>query len=154
MSTTINDIQEMAGYQVDDKAFLAFERRSNTAGVSGVYFHVFDKKNGTAVQNPETVIANARKVIDSSVYNDRDLFRIFIYSNKAGTNVTITLVTTPINNFSEVHTGRIVNGNYVACSSPARVRGTLKSFLGLYYDDDTKNKFILFSSGAILPEAH
>jgi len=153
MSTTINDVQEMAGYEVDDKAFLAFERRSNTPGVSGVYFHVFDK-NGTAEQNPETVIANARKVIEPSVYNNRDLFRILIYSNKAGTDVTITLVTTPVNGFSEVHTGRIANDRYVACSAPARVRGTMKSSVAFYYDDNTKNKFILFSSGVILPEGH
>lgn len=149
-----NDIQKMASHEVEDKAFLAFERRSNTAGVSGIYYHEF-LKSGTAAQNPDNIIKNARKVIDKSVYAPADIDRIFVYSNKAGTDVTITLVTLPKSDgFSDVHTGRIVSGAYVPCSSPAHVRGTFRSFFGFYYDDDTKNKFLLFDSGEILPEAH
>jgi hypothetical protein len=149
----ITDIQKMAGHEVEDKAFLAFERSSNTAGVSGIYFQEF-LKNGSAAQNPQTIIANAQKVIDKAVYAPADIDKIFIYSNKAGTDVTITLVTLPRNGISDVHTGRIVNGVYVPCSTPAHVRGTFRSFFGFYYDDNTKNKFLLFDSGEILPEAH
>jgi hypothetical protein len=154
VSTTIDDAQVMAGLEVDDKAFLAFERRSNTAGVSGVYFYEFDKKNGTAEQNPEAVIAKAQKVIDSSLYKNRDLDRIFIYSNKDGTDVTITLVTKASGNLSYVYTGRIKNGKYTACSDPAEVRGRFVGFFGFYYDNNTKNKFILFDNGEISAESH
>ena len=154
MSGVITDVEVMAGYEVHDKAFLAFERRSSTPGVSGIYFHEFDKKNGTAAQNPQSIIANAQKVIDAAVYNNANIFRIFIYSNKEGRDVTITLVTRPTDNVSTVHTGRISNGTYVACSAPAQVQGTFRTFFGFYYDDDTKNKFILFDNGEILPEAH
>ena len=151
----INDIQEMAGHEVDDKAFLAFERRSNTAGVSGIYFNEFDKINGSAAANPQNIIATAQKVIDVGVYGNADIARIFIYSNKDGTDVTITFVTEPNNDgISDVHTGRIVNGGYVACSAPAHVQGSFRRFFGFYYDNNTKNKFILFDNGEVLPEAH
>jgi hypothetical protein len=148
------DIQNMTGFQVEDKAFLAFERRSSQQGVSGVYFWEFDKKNGSAIQNPDTVITTAPKVIDSSVYNNANIDRILLYSNKPGTDVTITLVTRPVGGITFVHTGRIVGGGYVPCSAPAQVQGNLKSFFSLYYGDNTKNKFMLFDNGTILPEAH
>ena len=152
--STINDIENTAGYQVDDKAFLAFERRSSQAGVSGIYFYEFDKKNGTAIQNPDTVFQTAPKVIDSGIYNNADIDRIVLYSNKAGTDVTITLVTRPVNGITNVHTGRIVNGAYQPCSAPAQVQGTLRSFFAFYYDDNTKNKFMLFDTGTVEGEAH
>lgn len=47
---TLTDAQIMAGFQVGDKAFLAFERRSPQQGVSGIYFLEFDKRNGSAIQ--------------------------------------------------------------------------------------------------------
>jgi hypothetical protein len=34
------------------------------------------------------------------------------------------------------------------------VQGNWKSSFGFYYDDKTKNKFILFDTGRILAEAH
>jgi hypothetical protein len=155
VSTTIDDAQVMAGLEVGDKAFLAFERRPK-AGDSGVYWYEFDKKNGTAEQNPEAVIAKAQKLIDSSLYKNRDLDRIFIYSNKDGTDVTITLVTKASGNFSYVYTGRIKNGKYTSCTDPAEdeVRGRFVGFFGFYYDDNTKNKFILFDNGEIRPQSH
>ena len=137
--STINDIENTAGYQVDDKAFLAFERRSSQAGVSGIYFYEFDKKNGTAIQNPDTVFQTAPKVIDSGIYNNADIDRIVLYSNKAGTDVTITLVTRPVNGIT---------------NAPAQVQGTLRSFFAFYYDDNTKNKFMLFDTGTVEGEAH
>lgn len=155
--SALTDIEAMTGHEVDDKAFLAFERKSNTPGVSGIYYEEFDKKNGTAIQEPQLtqVITNAQKVIDAAVYNNADIDRIYIYSNKAGTDVTITLITRPDRNgISNVHTGRIVNGGYVPCSAPAQVRGKYRNIFGFYYDNNTKNKFILFDNGEILPEAH
>jgi hypothetical protein len=154
VSTTIDDAQVMAGLEVDGKAFLAFERRPK-AGDGGVYWYEFDKK-GTAEQNPKTVIAKAQKVIDSSLYKNRDLDRIFIYSNKDGTDVTITLVTKASGNFSYLYTGRIKNGKYTSCTDPAEadVRGRFVGFFGFYYDDNTKNKFILFDNGEIVLESH
>lgn len=152
---SLTDIETMNGFQVEDKAFLAFERKSSQQGVSGIYFLEFDKKNGSAIQNPGAAINAASKVIDSSIYNNMDIDRIFLYTNKAGTDVTISLVTRPNpNGITFVHTGRIVNGSYVPCSAPAQVQGTLKYFFAFYYDDDTKNKFMLFDNGTISGEGH
>jgi hypothetical protein len=142
----LTDVQNMAGVTVEDKAFIAFERRSTNPQVSGVYFKEFDRKTGTAAQN-FNVIATAPMVINSTVYNNANLERIFLYTNKAGTDITITLVTTPVGGITFVHTGRIVGGNqYQPCSAPAQVQGSLSGFFGFYYDDDTKNKFYLFQS--------
>jgi hypothetical protein len=155
VSTTIDDAQVMAGLEVGDKAFLAFERRPK-AGESGVYWYEFDKKTGTAEQNPEAFFAKARKVIDSSLYKNRDLDRIFIYSNKDGTDVTITLVTKATGKFSYVYTGRIKNYKYTSCTDPDEdeVRGRFVGFFGFYYDDNTRNKFLLFDDGGIVLRSH
>jgi hypothetical protein len=143
----LTDVQNMAGITVEDKAFIAFERRSTSPQVSGVYFNEFDRITGTAAQN-FNVIATAPKVIDGTVYNNANLDRIFLYANKAGTDITITLITTPdASGTSFVHTGRIIGGNqYQPCSAPAQVQGTLSGFFGFYYDNNTKNKFYLFQT--------
>jgi hypothetical protein len=144
----LTDVQNMAGIAIEDKAFIAFERRSTNPQVpSGVYFKEFDRINGTAAQNLNVI--NAQMVIASTVYNNLDLDRIVLYANKAGTDITITFITIPDpNGTTFVHTGRIIGGNqYQPCSAPAQVQGTLKGFFGFYYDNNTKNKFYLFESG-------
>ncbi len=143
----LTDVQNMTGITVEDKAFIAFERRSTNPQASGVFFKEFDRKNGTAAQNLN-VISTAPRVIDSTVYNNLDLERIFLYANKAGTDITITFITTPdASGTTFVHTGRIIGGNqYQPCSAPAQVQGTLSGFFGFYYDNNTKNKFYLFQS--------
>ena len=49
----ITDAQAMTGIQVDDKAFLAFERKSNQPGITGIYFLEFDRRNGTVIADPD-----------------------------------------------------------------------------------------------------
>ena len=64
------------------------------------------------------------KVIDAVAdYNNRDVDRIFLYANKAGTEVTITFITIPDqNNTTFIYTGRIVNSAYTPCSAPAQIQ--------------------------------
>ena len=152
----ITDAQAMTGIQVDDKAFLAFERKSNQPGITGIYFLEFDRRNGTVIADPDAALVAAPKVIDAVAdYNNRDVDRIFLYANKAGTEVTITFITIPDqNNTTFIYTGRIVNSAYTPCSAPAQIQANWKNTFGFYYDDNTKNKFMLFDNGRILAEAH
>jgi hypothetical protein len=151
----LQDVQTMSGLQVENKAFLAFERRSGQQGIKGIYILEFDRQNGSAIEEPDAALEAAPKVIDAvKHYDDRDIDRIYLYANKAGTELTVTLISRPVGNSVFVYTGRVVNGVYTACSDPAEVQGNWKSSFGFYYDDKTKNKFILFDTGRILAEAH
>jgi hypothetical protein len=151
----LEDVQTMSGLQVENKAFLAFERRSGQQGIKGIYILEFDRQNSSAIEEPDAALEAAPKVIDAvDDYDDRDIDRIYLYANKAGTELTVTLISRPVGNSVFVYTGRVVNGVYTACSDPAEMEGNWKSSFGFYYDDNTKNKFILFDTGRILAEAH
>jgi hypothetical protein len=139
------DVQNLAGCDSSDRAFIAFEKRGQ--GANGIYFNEFDKVNGTANQNPDTIFTGARKIIDGAIYQNRNIRNIWLYSNEDGSDITMTFLTEPIANVMLMFTGRIVNGQYISCDGGAATQINarfLNQFFGFYYNDGTKNKLFAY----------
>src|SRR4051812_33629230 len=109
----VNNIFKIAARDAQDKALIAFERRSdpnNPNVAAGVYFLSFDK-TGTVIEGPDgdAIISAAPKIIDANLYDNRQLNNIWLYSNAIGSEVTITIATVAVANKIKMLTGRIVN---------------------------------------------
>jgi hypothetical protein len=140
------DIQNLAGCDSRNKAFVAFEKRA--AGQGGVYFFEFDKNN-TAIANPDTVFNTATKIIDAAVYQNRNIRNIWLYANADGSDVTTTILTEPVANTMLMFTGRIVNNQYISCDggNAKQIDSTfLRGLFAFYYNDNTKNKFYTYQN--------
>jgi hypothetical protein len=149
----VTNIFRLAGKDAQNKAFIAFERRG-TPDVRGVYFVEFNKMN-TKNDDTDNILSTAKKIIEPAEYGNRDLNNIWLYSNTTGDEITITIATTPIANKIQMLTGRIIDDpdpakgkKFISCDPGGN--GTeintqrIDSLFGFYYNDGTKNKFMLY----------
>ena len=88
----VRDIFTVGAREAQNKAFFAFERRD--AGNRGVYFFTFDK-SATAITDENIVFNSAIKLIDGGQYGNKNLTKIYLYSNNTGNEVSITITTIP-----------------------------------------------------------
>lgn len=152
-----DDIQNLAGARTENKAFIAYEKRATGPGVDGVYYLEFDR-NSEGIIDPDNIFDSAIKLIDRSVYSN-NLQTIFLYTNDDGTDVSISIITTPAAGKSRMYTGRIVNKQYVPCDggNPNEVDGQFTGLFPFYFHNNNKAKFwTAFSPGNAIggAEAH
>ena len=141
----VEDIQKLAGCDTTKKVYIAFEKLGG-ADVRGIYFYQFDKAV-SAIQNPNDAFNNARRIIDGTAYQNINIFRIWLYANPDGSDVTITILTEHVANAMLMLTGRIVNNQYIPCDggNAKQINANfLREFFAFYYDDNTKNKFYTY----------
>jgi hypothetical protein len=143
------NIKNLSGCDTTNKAYIAFEKQGG-AGVNGIYFNEFDKTS-TAIQNPDDAFNNATKIIDANDYQNLSIRNIWLYANRDGSDLTITILTEPVANNMLMFTGRIVNNRYISCDggNAKQINANfLRGFFAFYYNDDTKNKFYLYQDAA------
>lgn len=136
------DIQNLVGLQTDNKAFLAFEKRSTSGDTSGIYFLEFDR-NSEGTIDPDTIYDTAKKIIDRSIYTE-DINRIQLYATDDGSDITISFITAFVGGNRKMFTGRIVNGEYVACDlgEPTDIpANNLGGWFAFYFHNKQKLKF-------------
>lgn len=133
----------------DNKFFIAFER-TNPDGSMGVCFHEFDK-NATATPGDDEILTTAEMKFPKEKYGGGKVQRIWLYANKSGNRVTITIVTKPENGKVTMLTASKTNGgDFVQCDAgdtlPQFETLEIEYLSGFYYNDGTKNKFFTFKN--------
>jgi hypothetical protein len=144
MAQLIPGINLISSFDSDTKVFLAFEKRTGNAAEDGVYFNEIDK-GGNQIPDP---FATATRVIKSQVYNDNILEMLKLYSNKQGTQATITIVAyTGSGNIRTMYTGRIENRQYTECDNPSTINGQVNQIEANYINENQKFKIYSLRGG-------
>jgi hypothetical protein len=133
----------------DNKFFIAFER-VDSDGTTGVCFHEFDK-NSRASPADDQILMNADMTFPNNRYGGGRVQRIWLYANKLGNKVTITIVTKPDQGKVTMLTAsKDEGGSFIKCDSgdslPQFETLEIEYLAGFYYHDGSKNKFFAYKN--------
>jgi len=143
------DIQNLAAISKDTKAYVFFEKRSESGPTNGVYYIELNRNDSSNI-NPDTIFDTATKIIDKDIYENRNLEAIYLYANDDGSDLTVTIIAKVNPGVQrKMYTGRVVNGEYTPCDNnvPTLFNGTLRRFSGIYFNDNNKLKFYTYFDG-------
>lgn len=114
-----NNFRNLQPLKTPLRTIIAFEDFSNDANKSGIYFLVLDKN--MVDSNSAALLDSAIRIITASDYGNKDIERIYLYSDNDGVDVSLAYVIKPDPGSLDRHVfvGKVKNNQFIACDGGA-----------------------------------